>query len=593
MNTYHVGYPSPGSAPEPKDLARWKQAQSQVPFPTQAARRRRYARLVALTRLLVGTCIAAGAIAGLSGPTAADEPERYNCPAGFIWVRTSGTGCVQEDLPPHGKTGFDGHPLCTEPFVGILEQRPTTDGKGVPGNPATSFPYLIECLTPQEFEGRQQDAGTTVPPDAGEKILKDSGMPLPPGQLVLLGALGTGALVFAALPNLRRRNGGKPAEPVPAVQASSGPPSTPEGQDEGEAPLDAEELKRRDAALERIDEELERQMEEYRQAAAAGQLTPQDVVTWTGIVADFAALIPGAQVPAGVLSLAANMAGMIGQEWFDTRDLNRAVREGLGAMAWLRGQIAGDRESYAAALAELEKASGPVVPPVAPEHLPDKTLRDARDQAQQRTLEAAQQAVDAADDWSRKSEKLREKQQQIDYLNDHLPDLDDPPTRERAADANVWLDLAAGLDSMTKYHQNVKATAGSKAARDSLMKIFQGKPLSGVFPGALDEAVDLGATARSTSAAGKYASGVSGVSAAASMYNWFHSRSVEEQRVIVEQAIEGLQYEAGRMEADARQAEASMNQASARSKAEAARRSALSAEIDVRDARAGNLLWRK
>jgi hypothetical protein len=505
----------------------------------------------------------------------------------------SGTGCVQQDLPANGKTGYDGHPLCVDPFIGIFEQRPTTDGKGVPGNPATSFPYLVECVTPQEFEDRQQDAGTSVPPDAGEQILKDSGMPLPPGQLVLLGALGTGALVFAALPNLRRRNGGKSADPVSAAQAPAPPPSTPEGQDKGEAPLDAGELNRRITALDKIDKDLERQMEEYRQKAAAGQLTPQDVVTWTGIIADFAGLIPGAQVPAGVLSLAANMAGMVGEAWFDTRELTRAVREGLGAMAWLRGQIAGDRATYAEALAELEKASGPVVPPVAPEHLPDKTLRDARDQAQQRTLEAAQEAVDSADDWIRKSEKLREKQRQIDYLNDHLPDLDDPPTREQAADANVWLDLAAGLDSMTKHHQSVKATAGSKAARDALMKIFQGKPLSGVFPGALDEAVELGATARSTSTAGKYASGVSGVSAAVSMYNWFHSRSVEEQRVIVEQAIEGLQYEAGRLEAEARQAEAKMNQASARSKAEAARRRALSAEIDVRDARAGNLLWRK
>jgi hypothetical protein len=77
--------------------------------------------------------------------------ERKNCPAGFVWIRWSPNGCSQEMLPAHGKIGYDGYGICEEGYQGIYERRETTDGKSAPGSPYTNFPYLLQCVTPQEF----------------------------------------------------------------------------------------------------------------------------------------------------------------------------------------------------------------------------------------------------------------------------------------------------------------------------------------------------------------------------------------------------------------------------------------------------------
>lgn len=89
------------------------------------------------------------------------DPERLNCPVGFHWERMSGQCCVQdwETLPANGKIGYTGNSLCEDGFQGEYEQRPTTDGLGLPGCPNyTSFAFLTACRAPG-------DPVTTEPPE--------------------------------------------------------------------------------------------------------------------------------------------------------------------------------------------------------------------------------------------------------------------------------------------------------------------------------------------------------------------------------------------------------------------------------------------
>lgn len=129
--------------------------------------------------------------AGSDGGTVND-----NCPAGFVWIRMSGTGCVQEALPAQGKIGYDGHALCIEPYVGIYEQRATTDGQPAPGTPYNSFAYLLSCVAQEDYEQAvaemAEDSGGTlsVATVAGLSVV---------GAAVVLG----GAAVLAG----RRRSG--------------------------------------------------------------------------------------------------------------------------------------------------------------------------------------------------------------------------------------------------------------------------------------------------------------------------------------------------------------------------------------------------
>lgn len=104
-----------------------------------------------LAALLLGTGLTL-LLAGLGSPAHAEEVERANCPPGFVWIRMSGTGCVQEKLPENGKIGYDGHALCIEPYVGIYEARATTDGQPAPGSPYTSFSYLKRCVTKDQYD---------------------------------------------------------------------------------------------------------------------------------------------------------------------------------------------------------------------------------------------------------------------------------------------------------------------------------------------------------------------------------------------------------------------------------------------------------
>ena len=70
-------------------------------------RTRPNASFVPVGRLLACAGFAALALLALARPVAAEDPQRYNCPDGFDWIRMSGTACVQQidTLPTNGKIG--------------------------------------------------------------------------------------------------------------------------------------------------------------------------------------------------------------------------------------------------------------------------------------------------------------------------------------------------------------------------------------------------------------------------------------------------------------------------------------------------------
>ena len=548
---------------------------------------------VPIGRLGAGVGLAVFALLVLAPPAGAEDPQRYNCPGGFDWIRMSGTACVQQrdTLPVNGKIGYDGHALCIDPFAGIYETRPTTDGKGVPGNPATSYAYLLECVTQQELAARQARAAEAARLGDASRLLADGGTRPPPGELLLLGALGSGALVFAALPALRRRPGVVPPAPAgPGATAEPEPVTPPVVEAPADAmPTDPAELRQRIARLDEIDKELVERIEHYRTEAAAGRLTPQDYVEWAGIVSDLIGWIPAIQLPAGILSIAANLAGMVG-EAYDTRDIDRSIREGLGEMARLRGILAVERDACRAALDVAEHPPKPTVPLVDPALLPDQALRDERARAHRRTLDACDRQRDATEKWIELRTSLRQQEQRVDWLQDHLPDLDTPPTRELAQTENTWTNLLAGINSYALSTRETDLKASVAGARDDLLAALE-RGASRDANLALNEAAASGGAVSGVERAGHVTSVVSVVTAAVSMYEWFREQNVEQQRVIVEQAMEGMRYEAGRLETQIRQAEQRMNRAGDAVEAEASRRRVLSAEIDMRAARGGHLLW--
>ena len=193
--------------------------------------------------------------------------------------------------------------------MSIYEARPTTDGKGVPGNPATSYAYLLECVTQDEFAARQTRAAEGAQLGDASRLLADRGSSLPPGELVLLGALGTGALIFAALPV---RRGGPAVSSVTSAPASE-PIEDPAGTAaREEAARRTEELQRRAAELDEIDKRLAAQVQTIREVARANQISILDVIQLAGIASDVlgALPIPQAQIPAALVSGFANLSGI-------------------------------------------------------------------------------------------------------------------------------------------------------------------------------------------------------------------------------------------------------------------------------------------
>ena len=174
--------------------------------------------LIRICRTLGIVLLAVGLMLVVSA-TSARAQERENCPDGFFWERMSGQCCVQDrkTLPRNGKIGYTGNSLCIEGYEGIYERRPTTNGEGPPGCPGyTSFVYLVECVTPEEWDKRAQELAAErdkrdEPLGSAAGALYGGGGKPTKGQLAGAGAaaaaLGAGAAAAAGL-----SRGGVPAE---------------------------------------------------------------------------------------------------------------------------------------------------------------------------------------------------------------------------------------------------------------------------------------------------------------------------------------------------------------------------------------------
>jgi hypothetical protein len=174
--------------------------------------------LIRLCRTLGIVLLAVGLMLVVSA-TSARAQERENCPDGFVWERMSGQCCVQDrkTLPRNGKIGYTGNSLCIEGYEGIYERRPTTNGEGPPGCPGyTSFVYLVECVTPEEWDKRAQELAAErdkrdEPLGGAAGALYGGGGKPTKGQLAGTGAAAA-ALLGAGAAAVGLSRGGVPAE---------------------------------------------------------------------------------------------------------------------------------------------------------------------------------------------------------------------------------------------------------------------------------------------------------------------------------------------------------------------------------------------
>ena len=174
--------------------------------------------LIRLCRTLGIVLLAVGLMLVVSA-TSARAQERENCPDGFVWERKSGQCCVQDrsTLPRNGKIGYTGNSLCIEGYEGIYERRPTTNGEGPPGCPGyTSFAYLVECVTPEEWDKRAQELAAErdkrdEPLGGAAGALYGGGGKPTKGQLAGTGAAAA-ALLGAGAAAVGLSRGGVPAE---------------------------------------------------------------------------------------------------------------------------------------------------------------------------------------------------------------------------------------------------------------------------------------------------------------------------------------------------------------------------------------------
>jgi hypothetical protein len=195
----------------------------------------RWLALASATVLGALVAVMAVLIGGVATSRAGEQPERLNCPTGFIYERLSGQCCVQDraTLPLHGKIGYTGNSLCEDGYQPEYEQRSTTDGLGPPGCPAyTSFAFLVACRAAGEQPVPAEPAPTEQPvepaPSSGVSSTVDQAIstvataltsgptPVPSaGTVALTGVAGglVGLLLGTTLL----------AAPVPASNAAGGP----------------------------------------------------------------------------------------------------------------------------------------------------------------------------------------------------------------------------------------------------------------------------------------------------------------------------------------------------------------------------------
>ena len=557
-------------------------------------------RAVVLRRLLLAAGLALLALLLVAGRASAAGPERYNCPVGFIWDRMSGTACVQEKVPTNGKIGYDGHALCIDPYVGIYEFRPTTDGKPPPGAPYTSFSYLLECVTPAEFEARQARAGQPAVLADAARLLASEGRSLPPGEVILLGALGSGTILIAAAPAFRRQGGLKPAtvvgQPPASTSATESAPAAPPAEEASQPvlPTDPDEIRRRLKTLDEVDVNLRAQSVVIREKADAGRLTPQDVVAWAGIVSDLVGLLPfpPTQLPAGIVSMASNIAGLVGDA-YDTRALDRAVRANLADVARMQGIIAAEREQLTTALDANQHGpvpeEPPEAPPVDPALLPDETLRAERDRLNDHVSQRFEEDQRTSRELDRLRAAQRQQEDQVRALRRVLDAMDadrEGLDKSLFGGANTTENILAGLDGFVRAHQEGRLAVLDALAHDAMVEA----PLSG-FGAAFDRAVEARAKLQGVRTAAEFGSLVGGATAALSAQQWLVERSAEQAHQLIEQAIEGHQYQVGRLDQDARLAQERANATERAFHDSVSRRNALRAEFDRRSIERGEILW--
>lgn len=504
----------------------------------------------------------------LAPPALAEQAlERGNCPEGFVFDRGSGTGCVQENYPPHGRRSYTGTSICEDGYREISERRPTTGT--IPGNPsATSFSYLIECVPSAEYDerlsqlereggsGAEDQRGAAESDTADEEVvgvagsLASSASTLSAGQGALLAAVGTGALILAAAPMVRAHPSGptKPPEPSGETAAQPQPPQPPSGATSsrtdafGGTPSEAsqevleelslEELNRRIEASAKYDEKLAAIIEEYRSKASASRLTPEDYVAFTGLVADtIATLKPG--LLTGSASLLAKWLGEIA-ETTSTRDMDRDIREGLAELARLRGAFHAEHEwlvmvrdkkvSVTDATRDAESS--------APPEEPIPVMWVAED-ALEAEYEKAQDGV------SKAADLLRQTRNAWEQHHDSLTQLNDDI---HAAKARLW-DSDAAQDGaraetrgITTVNEGASAASASGAVVNEWVEdVSRGvskAPRGRLFMKAAGSAAEVGSVA----------------STGLSLHQWIGDKSVELSRAELEETIEQLSYDQGRLE---------------------------------------------
>lgn len=274
-------------------------------------------------------------LAGLLPATAsaASEVERANCPAGFVWIRMSGTGCVQEVVPPHGKIGYDGHALCVEPYIGIYESRATTDGKPAPGGPYTSFAYLKKCVTQEQYDAAIQKTkeNQTAAPSGVPSTIRTglAGLAVVAGLVALGGA--------AVLVNRRRG---------PSADETAAENRKRQRRQELQTDL-AEATVRRDR--------LRDLRNQIRSQLGTGDWGPEGLNSIAGMVAALASL--GGSVPIGVASILSTSGGELAALTQDEAD--RRICRLLEELERTTGGAEAEVEAITRDLAEIDSQVAP------------------------------------------------------------------------------------------------------------------------------------------------------------------------------------------------------------------------------------------
>jgi hypothetical protein len=551
-------------------------------------------------RLLAVAGFAAVALLALARPVAAEEPERKNCPDGFIWIRSSGTACVQETVPANGRIGYDGHAICNDGYAGVYEFRGTTDGKGVDGNPASAYSYLLECVTPEEAS-RRKAAGT---PGDLTKLLAGRQAERPSAEeVVVIGLTATGGiLVVASRFRIRPKPGTgaatsptPPALAQPTEEAETTPPPEPEP-----LPTDPAEIEQRLGQLREIDEKLRQVADKIREDANAADWTWEDVVTLVGGISDILGPFTGPGSPyVGAVSVAANLSQMTAEMagWTDVRSTYREMRRHLEEIARMRGMIAGDVQALQDALVAAAKPpdSGPGRIDVDPAVLPDQVLREEKERAQQRVSDAFDVDRRASDEADALRDERRAQQEALDYWRRSLAEFD-RQRRERqlpsdAGKANTDINLAAAFDGYVQQYGEEAAAKVVKAASEDLGAArLAGRDFVEVATTASvrDAAADL---ADGALRAGSVANVVGAGTGYMSLTELFTERTAEQQRAILEREAESIAYRLGELDRLVTRADQRAELTTQTFRDEVAHRDAVRAEASRRAEQQGHVLW--